>query len=351
MPATAGETRIMNNGNLASVGLTGQNAVQVDRDLVIRYGGKILAEKMVPHSHIDNSEQKYQTREDTYDQEHYKMLAEDIENRGLITCPVLEYDPAQKKNVTLVGYHRIAALQQKHPDEPVPCYIASFPNSVSRRHFLYAANNHLPAKPHNMADAIKACLDENADRPFPMSDGVVDRSAVYKFLKDYFSTFHTKSKMKIYDTAFPKSAAAAARRKTRKKLTQPEFQTECERIYGKQLFDSIKHTGSRVENRAYVHTERDPALKNLSIVSLDWWKLQEQNQTNNTLSIDIVTYFTSKDIDNSRQEFLDRMRLTNLYCQLVVVESVTFAPQKLNPLRELNSIVYKWDDASGAFDL
>ena len=111
------------------------------RDLVLKNNGKVVDEDiLLDVDQINWSYKGNQTRSGDLDLGHKAALSADIDARGLLDKPLVEFDPQTELYNPVSGHHRLSVLRSKIETSKslklIPCAVVKFGNEVDREFFM-----------------------------------------------------------------------------------------------------------------------------------------------------------------------------------------------------------------------
>jgi len=321
-------------------------------------GAKYIGAEWFDWDQLEISDRKYQTRVADADLGHIAALAADIENTGLQTLPIVEFDPVKQKYSVLSGFHRMLAMH-KNNDNPelakskYPAIILEFKDSAKRWEFLQHCNNHRPSKSHGKSDAVAYIKKMNDIGYFDKygKDEKAIQKQVYEMLAKHYPRIKTSTKTSIFEEALNFKA------KKIKTWTPSEAKDEVKRIHGKP------HKSGAVEGDAcYIASDYNAARKTIYIKSSDRANQIHDKTSSTRLNIKLVTWAPKmynsdiKDLKSFRKNALkDLTVMNNMVWGLSKVSLVTqvhFLHQALSgDDKESVPIEYKWSSKDKKFNL
>jgi len=323
-------------------------------------GAKFVGAEWFDWDQLEISDRQYQTRVADADLGHIATLAADIENIGIQTLPIVEFDPVKVKYRVLSGFHRMLALH-KNNDNPesaknkYPAIVLEFQDSIKRWEFLQHCNNHRPSKSHGKSDAVAYIKKMQSMGHFDKygKDEKAIQNQVYQMLTKHYPRIKTSTKASIFEEALN------FKTKKVKTWTPSEAKVEVQRIHGKP------HKSGAVEGDAcYITSDYNVVRKSIYVKSTDRANQIHDKTSSSRLDIKLVTWAPKQYNIGSGIKDLKAFR-KNALKDLTVMNNMVWGPSKVSLVTEVDflhqaltgeekesiPIKYKWSSKNKKFNL
>ena len=315
-------------------------------------GAEYIDAKWLDWSDLEISDRQYQTRVLDADVGHIATLAIDIENVGLQTLPIVEWDPIKKKYRVLSGFHRLLAMHKNNNNPALakrkyPVIILQFKDGIKRQNFLQQENNHRPAKPHGKAEAVQHIKVLQSMGYFDKhgKDEKAIKNEVYEILTEHYPRIKTSAKSSVYE------AALSVKDKKIKAWTASEIAVESKTIYGKEI-----KSGDVSGDVCYINSNWNAARKVIMVKSTDRAKQIASGASCAPLRIKMILHGNPgvRDIKTFRKNVLEDLTVMNNMVWnpsgVSMITEVNFLPQVLTGKdKEDSSILYQWSSKKKQF--
>ena len=325
------------------------------KSLLSKTNGTLVKEDLLVLPNEVNWEYKdNQTREGDLDKGHLASLSADIQSRGLLNKPIVEFDKASGLYNVVSGHHRISAIKSllKKEGDKIPCASVTFSNRVDRESFMQDENHHPPTKPHTIKDAVRFIKNMRSYGYFDSAQGDIDvlKSKAFSLLEKHYCRLNETRKNDVFHQAFKD-------REMTRVLTV--------------LKDDLRNTSDKLKksirpfrwnhNNYYCTGDTNNIRKSVAVAlearirDLDEGRVKVSGSRG---KISILTFFSCKninDLQEEREKFLKTEALLNKHCwtpgKLIVIDEINFMPQidGKKGVKEKSSITYKWDYSSESF--
>jgi len=317
---------------------------ETERYNLVPLHAKVLDTLMVPANSINIKKRPYQSRKVDSAPEKVKQYARDINNRGLLELPLVQYDPMDEDFVVVVGYTRILAMQNELKWDSIPVAVIDHLSGLDMWHLLQAKNSHPPTTAHNMDDAQNALRGLKEIGHFAKMTKDETRDECYVHLKEYYPSIKTSKKKTIVDQVFEWN-------KNRVKVLGSE---ERKNLQEEMLPKTSKPSasGKNLPHRVAFNTDNSNFAKMLGnkIASLanQKEKCLQNHETWIPADIYVLCSIRSSDADNIEGARLDILRdarninvhgISNILGRL---KEVVFPAQILEPKPEKDDSTYVW---------
>ena len=321
------------------------------KDLVQKNNGKVIDEDiLLDVDQINWSYKGNQTRSGDLDLGHKAALSADIDARGLLDKPLVEFDPQTKLYNPVSGHHRLSVLRSKIETSKslklIPCAVVKFGNEIDREFFMQGENDHPPTKSHTRADATRFIRSMRRYGYFDSAEGDEKKlkEMCFDLLENHYCRLNTSRKEDVFHQAF------SDKKMTRVlKHTKEDVQSFIKSAYGKKK-------GFKWDKNKYLAWGDTNSARKAVAVALEKRVHELDDGTVKTSGqrgkITVVTHFSSKgvvDLDQLRKDFLKTEELLNKHAygpgKVVIIDQVSFLPQVEGKrgIQETKMITYKWD--------
>ena len=314
-------------------------------------GAKYYGAEWFDWDELEISDRLYQTRVLDADIGHISVLAADIENVGLQTLPIVEWDPVKKSYRVLSGFHRLLAMHKnnnnpKSVQNKYPAIVLEFKDGIKRQNFLQQENNHRPAKSHGKAEAIQHIKIMQSMGYFDKhgKDEKAIKSEVYDILTKYYPKLKTSTKFLVFEEAL------IAKFKKIKTWTASETAIEAKRIYDKEV-----KSGDVEGDECIVSSDYNAARKVIMVKSTDRAKQILTGAATSPLRFKMLLHASRSvsDVKAFRKNTLNDLAVMNNMVISPKVSSIveaTFLPQVLSgDDKEVLEIKYNWSQKKKKF--
>jgi len=302
----------------------------------------VLDTLIVPGDLIDLANREYQSRMLDSSPEKIKQYARDIDNRGLLELPLVQYDPVDEVFVVVVGYTRLLAMLNELKWNNIPVGVIDSLSRLDMWHLLQGKNGHPPATAHNMDDAQHALRDLKKMGYFASKTKDETREECYKHLQNYYPSIKTSKKKFIVDQVFEwnKNRVKTFGSEERKKLQEEIYPNTSKKLAAGKSPTVVFNTDN--SNFAKMLGNRIASLANKKEKSM------QKHETWKLVDISVLCSIRSSDADNiegARGDILKLARDVNVHgiCNtLGRIKQIVFPAQILEPKPEVGDATYVW---------
>jgi hypothetical protein len=328
------------------------------KSLILKNNGKVVDENiLLDPDQINWSYKGNQTRSGDLDLGHKAALSADIDARGLIDKPLVEFDPQTEQYNPVSGHHRLSVLRSKVETSKtlakIPCASIKFGNEIDREFFMQGENDHPPTKAHTRADATRFIKNMRNYGHFDSAEGDEEtlKEMCFELLESHYCRLNTSKKEDVFHEAFKD------RKMTRVlKHTKEDVKSLVERCLGKRK-------GFKWQNGNYLAWgDTNSARKAVAVAlekrvhDLDKGKVKTSGARG---KVSVVTHFSSKgivDLEQLREDFLKTEELLNKHAygpgKVIIIDEVSFLPQVEGKkgVKETKLVRYKWNYETEKFN-
>tara|TARA_R100000030_G_C3236988_1_gene119685 strand:- start:92 stop:1111 length:1020 start_codon:yes stop_codon:yes gene_type:complete len=325
------------------------------KSLLSKTNGKLVKEDLlVLPSEVDWNYKSNQTRDGDLDKGHLASLTADINSRGILNKPIVEFDKTSGLYNVVSGHHRISAIKSllKEEGDKIPCASVQFSSKMDRELFMQGENHHPPTKPHTIKDAVRFIKNMRSYGYFDSADGdnEVLKAKAFSLLEKHYCRLNETRKNSVFHESFKDREMTRVLTVLKDDL-QKTSNTLKEGVKPFKWKDNNYYcTGDTNNIRKSVAVSLEARIRDL-----DEGRVKVSGSRG---KISILTFFSCKnvkDLQEEREKFLKTETLLNRHCwtpgKLIVIDEISFMPQidGKQGVKESSSITYKWDYSTESF--